>query len=84
MHLSNQNFSGHVPKEVYECKIHFLEMAIITPAWTNMIAYYIEGDHGHQYLFNCLGKTYQVKRFFKILSHTNTQLPYEKIPTTAQ
>ena len=47
MHLSNDNFWGYVPKEIYQCKVRFLEMAIISPAWTNMMVYYIEDDHGH-------------------------------------
>ena len=47
MQLSNNNFEGYVPKEIYQCKVRFLEMAIISPAWTNMMVYYIEGDHGH-------------------------------------
>ena len=47
MHLSNDNFWGYAPKDIYQFKVRFLEMAIISPAWTNMMVYYVEGDHGH-------------------------------------
>ena len=50
MALANDNFAGYTTDLLARYKVRWLEAAIVSPCWTSMIIYYVEGDHGH--LFN--------------------------------
>ena len=47
MRMTNDNLWGYVDDMIYKYDVRFLEMAIVSPAWTNMVVYYVEGDYGH-------------------------------------
>ena len=50
MALANDNFIGYTTDLIPRFKVRWLEAAIVTPVWTSVLIYYVEGDHGH--LFN--------------------------------
>ena len=50
MALANDNFLGYTTDILTKYKVRWLEAAIVSPCWTSIIIYYVEGDHGH--LFN--------------------------------
>ena len=47
MALANDNFFGYTSDIIPKYKVRWIEAAIVSPCWTNMIVYYVEGDHGH-------------------------------------
>ena len=47
MALANDNFVGYTSDIIARCKVRWLEAAIVQPCWTNILIYYVEGDHGH-------------------------------------
>ena len=47
MALSNDNFIGYTSDIIARYKVRWLEAAIVQPCWTNILIYYVEGDHGH-------------------------------------
>ena len=47
MRMTNDNFWGYADEVIYKHDVRFLEMAIVSPAWTNMVVFYVEGDYGH-------------------------------------
>ena len=47
MALANDNFIGYTTDLIARYKVRWLEAAIVSPCWTNMIIYYVEGDRGH-------------------------------------
>ena len=47
MALANDNFIGYATELLAKYKVRWLEAAIVSPCWTSMIIYYVEGDHGH-------------------------------------
>ena len=51
MGLCNDNLWGYTTSIIYQYKVRWLEAAIVSPAWTSMLVYYVEGDGGLQYPF---------------------------------
>ena len=47
MALSNDNFWGYTTDIITRFQVRWIEAAIVTPCWTNMLVYYVEGDRGH-------------------------------------
>jgi len=47
MALANDNFFGYSTDILTRYRVRWIEAAIVSPCWTNMIIYYVEGDHGH-------------------------------------
>ena len=47
MSLCNDNFWGYSTDILIKNKIRWIEAAIVSPCWTSMIVYYVEGDQGH-------------------------------------
>ena len=47
MALANDNFWGYTSDIIARYKVRWIEAAIVSPCWTNMLIYYVEGDHGH-------------------------------------
>ena len=47
MCLANDNFWGYTTSLLTRYRVRWIEAAIVTPCWTNMLIYYVEGDHGH-------------------------------------
>ena len=34
---------------IYRYQVRWIETAIVSPIWTTMLVYYVEGDYGHLY-----------------------------------
>jgi hypothetical protein len=47
MSLANDNLWGYSSDIIVKYKVRWIEAAIVSPCWTNIIIYYVEGDHGH-------------------------------------
>ena len=47
MVLGNDNFFGYTTELLTKYRVRWIEAAIVTPCWTSMLIYYVEGDHGH-------------------------------------
>ena len=47
MGLCDDNFWGYTSDIIYKCRVRWIEAAIVSPCWTTMLVYYVEGDHGH-------------------------------------
>ena len=47
MGLCNDNLWGYTTALISKYQVRWLEAAIVTPAWTSMIVFYVEGDRGH-------------------------------------
>ena len=47
MALCNDNYWGYASALIKKYKVRFIEMAAVTPVWTSMKVFYIEGDYGH-------------------------------------
>ena len=47
MGLCNNNFWGHTTDIITKYRVRWIEAAIVSPCWTTMIVYYVEGDYGH-------------------------------------
>ena len=76
MRLTNDNLWGYVDEAIYKYNVRFLEMAIVSPAWTNMVVYYVEGDYGH-----LLNEFVHRKQFRTVArgAPISFQLPWEDI-----
>ncbi len=47
MGLANDNFWGYATDLIVRYRVRWMEVAIVSPCWASMIAYYVEGDYGH-------------------------------------
>ena len=47
MAIGNENLWGYTSDIVVKHKVTWLEAAIVSPCWNQMIVYYVEGDSGH-------------------------------------
>ena len=47
MGLCNDNFWGYTTEVISMYQVRWLEAAIVSPCWTSMVVYYVEGDKGH-------------------------------------
>ena len=47
MGLCNDNIWGYSTDLIAKYKVRWLEAAIVTPVWTSMMVFYVEGDGGH-------------------------------------
>ena len=47
MALANDNLWGYVSHVIYKHKVRWIEAAVAMPAWTCMLMFYLEADHGH-------------------------------------
>ena len=47
MVLANDNFIGYTSDIITRYGVRWIEAAIVNPCWTNIMVYYVEGDHGH-------------------------------------
>ena len=47
MALGNDNLWGYTSDIIVRYKVTWLEAAIVSPYWNQMIVYYVEGDSGH-------------------------------------
>jgi len=45
--LCNDNLFGYTTSLIAKYKVRWLEAAIVSPVWTSMMIFYIEGDEGH-------------------------------------
>ena len=45
--LANDNWYGYVHQVIVEWRVRWIEMAVVLPFWTTLVAYYLEGDRGH-------------------------------------
>ena len=48
MVLANDNFIGYTSGIITRYGVRWIEAAIVNPCWTNILVYYVEGDHGHR------------------------------------
>lgn len=49
MVLGNDNFWGYTTDIIYRYQVRWIETAVVSPIWTTMLVYYVEGDYGHLY-----------------------------------
>ena len=47
MVLANDNFIGYTSDIITRYGVRWIEAAIVSPCWTNIMVYYVEGDYGH-------------------------------------
>ena len=47
MGLCNDNLWGYTTDVIYNYRVRWIEAAIVSPCWTTMLVYYVEGDRGH-------------------------------------
>ena len=47
MGLCNDNWWGYTTDVITKYRVRWLEAAIVSPCWTSMLVYYVEGDRGH-------------------------------------
>ena len=47
MALGNDNFWGYTSDIIAKYQVRWIEAAIVSPCWTAMLVYYVEGDWGH-------------------------------------
>ena len=47
MALGNDNLWGYTSDKLVKYKVTWLESAIVSPCWNQMLVYYVEGDGGH-------------------------------------
>ena len=59
MALCNDNFWGYTTDIIYKYKVRWIEAAIVSPCWTNMIVYYAEGDYGHLMMQSLSGQEHR-------------------------
>ena len=45
--LCNDNFWGYTTSIIARYGVRWIEAAIVSPCWTSMMCYYVEGDRGH-------------------------------------
>ena len=67
MVLANDNFIGYTSDIITRYGVRWIEAAIVNPCWTNIMVYYVEGDHGHL-MGEELGKHWQKPKahFFEL------------------
>jgi hypothetical protein len=76
MGLCNDNLFGYTTHLIAKYKVRWLEAAIVSPVWTSMMVFYVEGDGGH--LFD---ETLQEQRWRTIVrgSCVSYMMPWEDI-----
>ena len=47
MGLCNDNLWGYTTDVISKYQVRWIETAIVSPCWTTMLVYYVEGDRGH-------------------------------------
>ena len=47
MAIANHNFIGYCAETLVKYRVRWIEAAIVCPAWTTMICFYMEEDRGH-------------------------------------
>ena len=47
MSLCNDNFWGYTTDIITKYQVRWIETAIVSPCWTAMLVFYVEGDWGH-------------------------------------
>ena len=47
MALGNNNYIGYVSPTLVQCKVRFIEVAIVCLVWTSLICFYLEEERGH-------------------------------------
>ena len=47
MALANDNFWGYTTDIIQRYRVRWIEAAIVSPCWTNLVVFYVEGDFGH-------------------------------------
>ena len=47
MALCNDNFWGYTTELIAKYRVRWIEAAIVSPCWTAMLVFYVEGDWGH-------------------------------------
>ena len=47
MGLCNDNILGYATSLIAKYKVRWLEAAIVSPVWTSLMVFYVEGDGGH-------------------------------------
>ena len=45
--LCNDNFWSYTTEIIVKYKVRWIEAAIVSPVWTSVFVYYVEGDLGH-------------------------------------
>ncbi len=76
MALANDNVIGYTYETILKHKVTWIEAAAAQPAWTTMMCFYIEGDHGH-----LLEETMFQSSFMTVVRGNvhSYHLPWEKI-----
>ena len=59
MALCNDNFWGYTTSIIFKYKVRWIEAAIVSPCWTSMLCFYVEGDYGHLMTEELGGKSYR-------------------------
>ncbi len=59
MALCNDNFWGYTTSMITRYKVRWIEAAIVSPCWTSMICFYVEGDFGHLMTEELSGQRYR-------------------------
>ena len=59
MALCNDNFWGYTTSLIAKYKVRWIEAAIVSPCWTSMICFYVEGDFGHLMTEELSGQRYR-------------------------
>ena len=47
MSLCNDNVIGYTSEVIVKYKARWIEAAIVSPVWTSVLVYHVEGDGGH-------------------------------------
>ncbi len=47
MELCNDHFWSYTTEIIVKYKVRWIEAAIVSPVWTSVLVYYVEGDRGH-------------------------------------
>jgi hypothetical protein len=93
MALANDNLWGYVSDVIYKHKVRWIEAAVAMPAWTCMLMFYLEADHGHlmdevlkhaQYRTavrgNCFSMQMPYEQILKSISETKENLRLDTDP----
>ena len=76
MALCNDNFWGYTTSIITKFKVRWIEAAIVSPCWTSMVCFYVEGDFGHLMTEQLGGQRYRTMVKGSCFS---VQMPWEDI-----
>ena len=76
MAIGNDNLWGYTSDIIVKHKVTWLEAAIVSPCWNQMIVYYVEGDSGH-----LMNEFTGAQKFRTVVrgSYCSYQMPWEDV-----